>query len=91
MLAVLSALVTDQSQQWALVPAVFMGLSGLVLMRPAARGAACSMGSGHRPSWPWRFGWSSEYVDSCEAGPAGCSTPWSPYWCSLQSAVAPRP
>lgn len=32
MLAVLSALVTDQPQRWALVPALFMGLSGLVLM-----------------------------------------------------------
>ncbi len=32
MLAVLSALFTDQPQRWALVPALFMGLSGLALV-----------------------------------------------------------
>ena len=75
MLAGLSVRFSDQPQRWAVVPAVFMGVSGLLLI---------AFGSGVadvlRWVWPpallaWRSGWRCKPVGSCVAAlVGGCST-----------------
>ena len=53
MLAVLSVRFTDQPQRWAAAPAVFLGVSGLLLVAFGSPVHELLTGCGPRPCWRW--------------------------------------
>ena len=56
MLAVLSVRFTDQPQRWALMPAFFMGVSGLFLVAFGSGVSDALNGYGLPRCWRWRSG-----------------------------------
>ena len=75
MLAVLSVRFTDQPQRWAVVPALVMGVGGLLLVSFGSPVDQVLNWVWPRPCWRWPSGCSSVSIGSCRArAEAGCCT-----------------